>query len=174
MKAFLSEYFTDLQGRSEQDPGLHWDFYSSSLFETEQEPCWDFLLSEQNQDVELDAGLKSEKEPDEDCLVFEFSSEPLLPCYHVQVSLTQGFCNWFLLAEVLKRVKMSARIFRARYPHLEVVSLPYAELVKQVSVSQVSPVWLQCRRANMKRLKTRRVRKDMWSWCAVYQSSRDC
>lgn len=140
MKAFLSEYFTDLQGRSEHDPGLHWDFYSSSLFETEQEPCWDFLLSEQNQDVEQDPGVKSEKDPDKDCLVFEFSSEPLLPCYHVQVSLTQGFCNWLLLADVLKRMKMSARIFRARYPHLEVVSLPYAELVKQVSVSQVSPV----------------------------------
>lgn len=139
MKIFLSEYFTDLQGRNEHDPGLHWDFYSSSLFEMEQEPCWDFLLSEQNQEVDQDLGVKSEKEPDKDCLVFEFSSQPLLPCYHVQVSLTQGFCNWFLLADVLKRVKMSARIFKARYPHLEVVSLPYAELVKQVSVSQVSP-----------------------------------
>lgn len=139
MKVFLSEYFTDLQGRSEHDPGLHWDFYSSALFETEQEPCWDFLLSEQNQDVEQDSGVKSERDPDKDCLVFEFSSEPLLPCYHVQVSLTKGFCNWLLLADVLKRMKMSARIFKARYPHLEVVSLPYAELVKQVSVSQVSP-----------------------------------
>lgn len=26
------EYFTDLEGRKEQDPSLHWDFYSSSLF----------------------------------------------------------------------------------------------------------------------------------------------
>jgi len=33
---------------------------------------------------------------------------------------------------------MSPRIFRARYPHLEVVSLPRAELLKQVSISQVS------------------------------------
>ncbi|XP_055015421.1 BCL-6 corepressor-like protein 1 isoform X2 [Boleophthalmus pectinirostris] len=139
MKTFLSEYFTDLQGRSEHDPGLHWDFYSSTLFETEQEPCWDFLLSEQNQDLEQDMGVRTEKDHDKDCLVFEFSSEPLLPCYHVQVSLTQGFCNWFLLTDVLKRVKMSARIFRARFPHLEVVSLPHAELMKQVSVSQVSP-----------------------------------
>ncbi|KAJ0002957.1 hypothetical protein NQD34_008106 [Periophthalmus magnuspinnatus] len=139
MKTFLSEYFTDLQGRSEHDPGLHWDFYSSTLFETEQEPCWDFLLSEQNQDLEQDMGVRTEKDHDKDCLVFEFSSEPLLQCYHVQVSLTQGFCNWFLLTDVLKRVKMSARIFRARFPHLEVVSLPHAELMKQVSVSQVSP-----------------------------------
>lgn len=138
MKTFLSEYFTDLEGRSEHDPGLHWDFYSSSLFEMEQEPCWDFLLSEQNQNVEQDLVVKSEKDPDKDCLVFEFSSQPLLPCFHVQVSLTQGFCNWFLLADILKRLKISARIFKARYPHLEVVSLPYAELVKQVSMSQVS------------------------------------
>lgn len=28
----LAEYFTDLEGRGEQDPTLHWDFYSSSLF----------------------------------------------------------------------------------------------------------------------------------------------
>lgn len=48
------------------------------------------------------------------------------------------FCNWFLLADVLKRLKMSARIFRARYPYFEVVSLPHAELWKQVSISQVS------------------------------------
>lgn len=33
---------------------------------------------------------------------------------------------------------MSARIFRARYPQLEVVSLLASELRKQVSVSQVS------------------------------------
>lgn len=33
---------------------------------------------------------------------------------------------------------MSARIFRARYPHFEVVSLSHEELWKQVSVSQVS------------------------------------
>lgn len=49
-----------------------------------------------------------------------------------------SFCNWFLLTDVLKRLKMSARIFRARYPHLEVVSLSRAELWRQVSVSQVS------------------------------------
>lgn len=33
---------------------------------------------------------------------------------------------------------MSARIFRARYPHFEVVSLSQAELWRQVSVSQVN------------------------------------
>lgn len=33
---------------------------------------------------------------------------------------------------------MSARIFRARYPHLEVVSVSRSELWRQVSISQVS------------------------------------
>ncbi|XP_045885905.1 BCL-6 corepressor-like protein 1 isoform X2 [Micropterus dolomieu] len=138
MKTFLTEYFIDLEGRKEQEPSLPWDFYSSSLFETDQEPCWDFLLSKQNQELGEDPTGKTELDSDKDCLLFEFSSEPLLPCYHVQVSLTQGFCNWFLLTDVLKRLKMSARIFRARYPHLEVVSLSRAELWSQVSVSQVS------------------------------------
>lgn len=57
--------------------------------ETEQEPCWDFLLSDQNQESEENASRKME-DTDKDCLLFEFSSEPLLPCYHVQVSVTQG------------------------------------------------------------------------------------
>uniref|UniRef100_A0A3B3U6M0 BCL6 corepressor-like 1 n=1 Tax=Poecilia latipinna TaxID=48699 RepID=A0A3B3U6M0_9TELE len=136
MKTFLTEYFSDLEGRSEKDSSLPWDFYSSSLF-TDQEPCWDFLLSEENQEPEEEnRDTKPERDSDKDCLLFEFSSEPLLPCYHVQVSLTQ-FCNWFLLTDVLKRLKMSARIFRARYPHFEVVSLSQAELWRQVSVSQV-------------------------------------
>ncbi|XP_033949326.1 BCL-6 corepressor-like protein 1 isoform X2 [Pseudochaenichthys georgianus] len=138
MKTFLTEYFTDLEGHKEPDSSLPWDFFSSSLFETEQEPCWDFLLSEEHQDLEEEAPGKTDPDSDKDCLVFEFSSEPLLPCYHVQVSLTQGFCNWFLLTDVLKRLKMSARIFRARYPQLELVNLSRTELSKQVSISQVS------------------------------------
>ncbi|XP_057706958.1 BCL-6 corepressor-like protein 1 isoform X2 [Corythoichthys intestinalis] len=133
MKTFLTEYFTDLEGRSEHDSTLHWDFYSSSLFETTgEEPCWDFLLSEQSQE-----SAEGDRDFNKDSLVFEFSSEPLLPCYHVQVSVTQGFCNWFLLSDVLKRLKMSARIFRARHPHLEVASLSRAELGRQILVSQV-------------------------------------
>uniref|UniRef100_A0A3B4X9I0 BCL-6 corepressor PCGF1 binding domain-containing protein n=1 Tax=Seriola lalandi dorsalis TaxID=1841481 RepID=A0A3B4X9I0_SERLL len=91
----------------------------------------------------------TERDSDKDCLLFEFSSEPLLPCFHVQVSLTQ-FCNWFLLTDVLKRLKMSSRIFRARYPHLEVVSLSRAELWRQVSVSQVSSASASPYRGNNK------------------------
>ncbi|KAG7329112.1 hypothetical protein KOW79_007286 [Hemibagrus wyckioides] len=135
MKTFLKEYFTDLEGRPDQDPSLQWDFYSSSVFEKDQEACWDFLLS-QPEEEDKEEWRDQGKEKDIDCLLFEFSSEPLLPCYHVQVSLTQGFCNWFLLMDVLKRLKVSARIFRARYPQFEVVSLTRAELWRQVSVSQ--------------------------------------
>lgn len=57
--------------------------------ETDQEVCWDFLLSDESQEMEENDRGKTE-DTDKDCLVFEFSSEPLLPCYHVQVSLTQG------------------------------------------------------------------------------------
>uniref|UniRef100_A0A672JAX2 BCL-6 corepressor PCGF1 binding domain-containing protein n=2 Tax=Salarias fasciatus TaxID=181472 RepID=A0A672JAX2_SALFA len=151
MKIFLTEYFTDLEGRNEQDPSVPWDFYSSSLFESDQEPCWDFLLSEQNQELEDRSPWKTEQDSgDKDCLMFEFSDEPLLPCYHVQMSLTQGFCNWFLLTDVLKRLKMSSRIFRARYPHFEVVSLSRAELWRQVSVSQVSAALASPHRGKIK------------------------
>ncbi|XP_072519829.1 uncharacterized protein bcorl1 [Salminus brasiliensis] len=137
MKTFLKEYFTDLEGRTDQDPSLPWDFYSSSVFETDQEACWDFLLSQpEEKDGEECRGQGKERDSDMDCLLFEFSSEPLLPCYHVQVSLTQGFCNWFLLMDVLKRLKVSARIFRARYPQFEVASIAKAELWKQMTVSQ--------------------------------------
>ncbi|XP_035290466.1 BCL-6 corepressor-like protein 1 isoform X1 [Anguilla anguilla] len=136
MKKFLMEYFADLEGRDEQDPGLCWDFYSSAVFESEEKACWDFLLSLPNEEE----AKETEERTEGDCFLFEFSAEPLLPCYHIQVSLTQGFCNWFLLSDVLRRLKMSTRIFRARYPHFEVVGISRAELCQQASVSQVTPV----------------------------------
>ncbi|XP_036379688.1 BCL-6 corepressor-like protein 1 [Megalops cyprinoides] len=141
MKTFLMEYIADLEGRNEQDPSLHWDFYSSAVFETDERACWDFLLSLPEEEEKGEGREKEgEERTGEDCFMFEFSAEPLLPCYHIQVSLTQGFCNWFLLSDVLRRLKMSARIFRARYPHFEVVGISCAELYRQVSVSQVTPV----------------------------------
>ncbi|XP_029113315.1 uncharacterized protein bcorl1 isoform X2 [Scleropages formosus] len=143
MKAFLTEYFADLEARAEETCSLPWDFYSSTVFETDQEPCWEFLLSLPEDEKERSA---AERGAEKDCFLFEFSTEPLVPCYHVQVSLSQGFCNWFLLSDVLKRLKMSARIFRARYPHFEVASIPRAELCQQLSVSQVTPVPPELRR----------------------------
>ncbi|KAM6953153.1 BCL-6 corepressor-like protein 1 [Aplochiton taeniatus] len=149
MKTFFKEYFTDLEGRSEEDPTLPWDFFSSSVFETDQEPCWDYLLStqqpqeeEEDEEDEEEDEDEDERDSERDSFLFEFSSEPLLPCYHIQISITQGSCNWFLLTDVLKRLKLTARTFQGRYPHLEVVSLAQAELRKQVSVSQVSSAQL--------------------------------
>ncbi|KAJ8255137.1 hypothetical protein GJAV_G00201330 [Gymnothorax javanicus] len=140
MKIFLREYFADLDGGNGQDPSAPWDFYSSAVFEAGQEACWDFLLLFPDEEEGRKKGARTE-----DCFTFEFSSEPLLPCYRLQVSLSHGFCNWFLLSDVLKRLKMSARIFQARYPHLEVASLSWVELRRQVSASQVTPLPKGCR-----------------------------
>ncbi|KAJ8398000.1 hypothetical protein AAFF_G00433470 [Aldrovandia affinis] len=143
MKTFLRDYFADLDGQTDQDPSVHWDFYSSAVFEVGQEACWDLLLSfpeEEKEEVNEKKKKKRVANTEEDCFMFEFSSQPLLPCYYIQVLLSQGFCNWFILSDVLKRLKMSVRIFRARYPHLEVVSVSWAELCRQVSVSQVMPL----------------------------------
>ena len=38
---------------------------------------------------------------------------------------------------MLKRLKLSSRIFQARFPHFEVTALPKAEFQRQVSLSQV-------------------------------------
>ncbi|KAL4648317.1 hypothetical protein GN956_G6623 [Arapaima gigas] len=139
MKTFLTEYCADLEGRSDKDPDLHWDFYSSLVFETEEKECWDFLLSAPEESKpDRDPALEEEEMDAEDSFLFEFSEEPHIPCYHVQVSLSQGYCNWFLLSDVLRRLKTSARIFQARYPHFEVVGVARSELRQQVSLSQMA------------------------------------
>ncbi|KPP63704.1 hypothetical protein Z043_118012, partial [Scleropages formosus] len=141
MKTFLMEYCADLDGRPCEDPNLQWDFYSSVVLETEEKECWDFLLSlPEVSEPDGDAALEEEETDAEDGFSFEFSEEPHLPCYHVQVSLSQGYCNWFLLSDVLRRLKTSARIFQARYPHFEVVGMPRVGLRQQVSLSQIAPM----------------------------------
>ncbi|KAK9402014.1 BCL-6 corepressor-like 1 [Crotalus adamanteus] len=69
--------------------------------------------------------------------MFEFSEKPLLPCYNLQVSVSQGPCNWFLFSDVLKHLKFSSRIFQAHFLHFEVMTLPRAEFQHQISLSQV-------------------------------------
>ncbi|XP_048840078.1 BCL-6 corepressor-like protein 1 isoform X2 [Brienomyrus brachyistius] len=146
MQSFLTEYFADQDGRPEKDPRLRWDFYSSILFETEEKMCWDFLLSvpEEDEGDRGNGGEAEEAEAEEaeagDCLLFELSDEPHIPCYHIQVSLFQGYCNWFLLTDVLRRLKTSARLFQARYPHFQVVGVPCSELQRQASASQLTPL----------------------------------
>uniref|UniRef100_A0A8D2NMH5 BCL6 corepressor n=1 Tax=Zonotrichia albicollis TaxID=44394 RepID=A0A8D2NMH5_ZONAL len=130
METFLTEYLTDLQGRSVDDPGLYWDFYGSSVCDPKDESGFDVL-----------ANPPGPGDEDEDCFSdvfeFEFSDEPPLPCYNIQVCLSQGPRNWLLLSDVVKRLKMSSRIFRCNFPNLEVVTITEAEFYKQTSLSQL-------------------------------------
>ncbi|KAG3271942.1 BCL6 corepressor [Ictidomys tridecemlineatus] len=70
-----------------------------------------------------------------DVFEFEFSESPLLPCYNIQVSVAQGPRNWLLLSDLLKKLKMSSRIFRCNFPNVEVVTIAEAEFFRQVSAS---------------------------------------
>ncbi|XP_047571708.1 BCL-6 corepressor-like protein 1 isoform X3 [Lutra lutra] len=131
MKRFLSDHLSDLQGRAEGDPGVSWDFYSSSVLEEKDGFACDLLHNPPgNSDQEGD-------DVEEDDFMFELSDKPLLPCYNLQVSVSRGPCNWFLFTDVLKRLKLSSRIFQARFPHFEIATLPKAEFHRQVVSSQL-------------------------------------
>ncbi|XP_064353642.1 BCL-6 corepressor isoform X3 [Dromaius novaehollandiae] len=130
METFLTEYLTDLQGRSVDDPGVYWDFYGSSVCDPKDESGFDILANPPGPSDEDDDGFS-------DVFEFEFSDEPPLPCYNIQVCLSQGPRNWLLLSDVVKRLKMSSRIFRCNFPNLEVVTITEAEFYKQTSLSQL-------------------------------------
>ncbi|XP_032476104.1 BCL-6 corepressor-like protein 1 isoform X4 [Phocoena sinus] len=131
MKRFLSDHLSDLQGRAEGDPGVSWDFYSSSVLEEKDGFACDLLHNPPgSSDQEGD-------DVDGDDFMFELSDKPLLPCYNLQVSVSRGPCNWFLFTDVLKRLKLSSRIFQARFPHFEIATLPKAEFYRQVASSQL-------------------------------------
>ncbi|NXJ33628.1 BCORL protein, partial [Ciconia maguari] len=131
MKRFLCDYLSDLQGRSDGDPRTAWDFYSSSVLEGKDSIGCDLLLNPPG------SSDQEEEEQEADNFMFEFSDKPLLPSYNLQVSVSRGPCNWFLFSDVLKRLKLSSRIFQARFPHFEIATLPKAEFQRQVSLSQV-------------------------------------
>ncbi|XP_046696618.1 BCL-6 corepressor isoform X1 [Silurus meridionalis] len=129
METFLSDYFADLQGREDDDPGVYWEFYGSAVCEPgEDAAAFDVLADPPGPEEDDD-------EEQRDVFEFEFSDRPLLPCYNIQVSLSQGPRNWLLLSDVLKRLKMSARAFRSTFSHIEVVTIAEAEFYKQVSLS---------------------------------------
>ncbi|XP_048348986.1 BCL-6 corepressor isoform X4 [Sphaerodactylus townsendi] len=130
METFLTDYLTDLQGRDVDDPGMYWEFFGSSVCEPKIESGFDILSNPPGPSDEDEDGFS-------DIFEFEFSDVPLLPCYNIQVSLSQGQRNWLLLSDVAKRLKMSPRIFRCTFPSMEVVSIMEAEFVKQVSLSQL-------------------------------------
>ncbi|KAM4796560.1 BCL-6 corepressor isoform 2-T2 [Rhinophrynus dorsalis] len=144
METFLTEYLTDLQGRSPDDPGLSWDFYGSSVCDSKEECGFDILANPPGPDDEEDGYL--------DAFEFEFSDSPLLPCYNIQVSLSQGPRNWLLLSDVTKRLNMPLEVFTSEHPHLEIVSITEAEFYKQVSLSQLfsSQEDLECFSADSK------------------------
>lgn len=130
MESFLTDYFADLQGRSDDDPGLYWEFYGSAVCESTDEcGVYDILGDPPGPDD----GDDDKREVFE----FEFSDRPLLPCYNIQVSLSQGPRNWLLLSDVLRRLRMSARGFRQTFPHMEVVTVAEAEFYRQASLSQL-------------------------------------
>ncbi|XP_068276096.1 BCL-6 corepressor-like protein 1 [Nyctibius grandis] len=131
MKRFLCDYLSDLQGRTDGDPRTAWDFYSSSVLEGKDTIGRDLLLNPPG------SSDQEEEEHEADNFMFEFSDKPLLPSYNLQVSVSRGPCNWFLFSDVLKRLKLSSRIFQARFPHFEIATLPKAEFQRQVSLSQV-------------------------------------
>ncbi|NXJ84699.1 BCORL protein, partial [Trogon melanurus] len=131
MKRFLCDYLSDLQGRADGDPQTAWDFYSSSVLEGKDSIGCDLLLNPPG------SSDQEEEEQEADNFMFEFSDKPLLPSYNLQVSVSRAPCNWFLFSDVLKRLKLSSRIFQARFPHFEIATLPKAEFQRQVSLSQV-------------------------------------
>eukprot|EP00062_Callorhinchus_milii_P001848 gi/632937438/ref/XP_007899661.1/ PREDICTED: BCL-6 corepressor isoform X3 [Callorhinchus milii] len=129
METFLTEYFADLQGRNEDDPGLFWDFYGSSVCESVEETGFNVL--------DDPPGPSDEEEELDDVLEFEFSDAPLLPCHNIQVSLSQGPRNWLLLTDVLRKLKVSARIFHSSFPHIENATISEIEFYRQASLSQL-------------------------------------
>uniref|UniRef100_A0A3P8VFC5 BCL6 corepressor n=1 Tax=Cynoglossus semilaevis TaxID=244447 RepID=A0A3P8VFC5_CYNSE len=131
MERFLTDYFADLQGRSDDDPGLYWEFYGSAVCESYEEGrIYDILADPPGPDDE-------DEDDKREVFEFEFSDRPLLPCYNIQVSLSQGPRNWLLLSDVLRRLRMSARGFRQAFPHMEVVTVAEAEFYQQASLSQL-------------------------------------
>ncbi|XP_075692700.1 BCL-6 corepressor-like protein 1 isoform X2 [Rhinoderma darwinii] len=135
MRTFLSDYLSDLRGRCDGDPRASWDFYSSSVLDPKDEVGHDILLdaTETSKEEEEEEGEKQQ----EDNFLFEFSDTPLVSCYNLHVSLTSGPSNWFLVSDVLKRLKLSSRIFQARYPNFEISSMQKKEFTRQVFTSQI-------------------------------------
>ncbi|XP_055455549.1 BCL-6 corepressor isoform X3 [Psammomys obesus] len=130
MEKFLTDYLNDLQGRRDDDSSGSWEFYGSCVCEPDDESGYDVLANPpgpEDQDEEEDSYS--------DMFEFEFSESSLLPCYNIQVSVAQGPRNWLLLSDVLKKLKMSSRIFRCNFPNMEIVTIAEAEFYRQVSAS---------------------------------------
>ncbi|XP_062270802.1 BCL-6 corepressor-like [Scomber scombrus] len=141
METFLEDYLSDLQGRSEGDPGICWEFYGSSVCEPSGEAGLYNILAdppgpeEEEEDEEEDED--EEQRARREVFEFELSDQPLLPCYNIKVSLSQGPRNWLLLCDVLGRLRMTSRSFRRLFPQLNVQSIPEDDFYRQASLSQL-------------------------------------
>ncbi|XP_042260261.1 BCL-6 corepressor-like [Thunnus maccoyii] len=142
METFLEDYLSDLQGRSEGDPGIYWEFYGSSVCEPSSEGGVYNILADPPGPEEEEEEDEEEDEDEEqrarrEVFEFELSDQPLLPCYNIKVSLSQGPRNWLLLCDVLGRLRMTSRSFRRLFPQLNVQSVPEDEFYRQASLSQL-------------------------------------
>ncbi|CAJ1087434.1 BCL-6 corepressor-like [Xyrichtys novacula] len=141
METFLEDYLSDLQGRSEGDPGIFWEFYGSSVCEPSGEAgAYNILADPPGPEEEEDGEEEGEDEEERvrrEVFEFELSDRPLLPCYNILVSLSQGPRNWLLLSDVLGRLRITSRSFRRLFPQLNVQSIPEDEFYRQASLSQL-------------------------------------
>ncbi|XP_029369652.1 BCL-6 corepressor-like [Echeneis naucrates] len=140
METFLEDYLSDLQGRSEGDPGIFWEFYGSSVCEPSSDGgVFDVLADPPGpeEDDEDDQEDDEEHQARREVFEFELSDRPLLPCYNIQLNLTQGPRNWLLLSDVLGRLRMTSRSFRRLFPQLNVKTIPEDEFYRQASLSQL-------------------------------------
>uniref|UniRef100_A0A8C2ZGC2 BCL-6 corepressor PCGF1 binding domain-containing protein n=1 Tax=Cyclopterus lumpus TaxID=8103 RepID=A0A8C2ZGC2_CYCLU len=141
METFLEDYLSDLQGRSEGDPGICWEFYGTSVCEPSSEVGLYNILAdppgpeEEEEDEEEDED--EEQRARREVFEFELSDRPLLTCYNIQVALSQGPRNWLLLADVLGRLRMTSRSFRRLFPQLNVRSVPEDVFYLQACRSQL-------------------------------------
>ncbi|XP_058477628.1 BCL-6 corepressor-like [Solea solea] len=137
METFLEDYLSDLEGRSEGDPGMFWEFYGSSVCEPPCGAAVNNILADPPGAEEDEEDEDEEQRARREVFEFELSDRPLLPCYHIRVSLTQGPRNWLLLVDVLGRLRMTSRSFRRLFPQLNVQSIPEDEFFRQASMSQL-------------------------------------
>nr|XP_044620404.1 BCL-6 corepressor-like [Equus asinus] len=130
MEVFLADYLNDLRGHSDDEFNGPWEFYGSSVCEPDNKAEYNILANPPGSEDQ-----DNEDKAYSDVFEFEFSDSPLLPCYNIQVSVSQWPRNWLLLSDVLEKLKISSCIFRCNFPNMEIVTIAEAEFYRQVSAN---------------------------------------
>uniref|UniRef100_A0A8C4WUG5 BCL-6 corepressor PCGF1 binding domain-containing protein n=1 Tax=Eptatretus burgeri TaxID=7764 RepID=A0A8C4WUG5_EPTBU len=138
MAAFLSDHMADVRGWPEGDQGCFWSFYSSSIFEKDEDTGFDVLAEVPGSEGER-SECEVEEGTNEDPITFEFYSSPPPPAYNLQISHAQGPRNWLLLKDILASSNLSLPALQAACPSLRLASLPSTEVRRQVLESQLAP-----------------------------------